>query len=114
MLTKEYTLDQIVKMVKPSDLRILSIVKKAGDCLVPKEFLLNGFAIDKYSLALISLRFICGEINKRKHNGIVMPRVIVSIADADGLKYRCENDEISELLAMIENDGIKCGVELSA
>lgn len=114
MITKNYGINEIIKMFSPAELRIVPIVPKAEECKVPEEYMLYGEPIDKYSLALSALRRTCDEITRRTHNGIVMPRVIVSIDNVDGLIRRCADGEVCDLLDLIETRGEGCGIELIA
>lgn len=114
MITQNYGLKEIMGMFSPAELRILSIVPKADECSIPEEYMLYGEPIDKYSLALRALRNACDEINRRKYSGIVMPRVIVSIDNVDGLIRRCSDGEVSDLLDLIYTRGADFGIELIA
>lgn len=114
MITQNYGINEIIRMFSPTELRIVSIVPKAEECCLPKEYMLYGEPIDKYSLALSALRRTCDEITRRKRNGIVMPRVIVSIDNVDGLICRCSDGEVCDLLDLIYTRGENCGIELIA
>ncbi len=114
MITEKYEIQDIVTMFDPTELKVLPIVANKEDCRIPAAYMLYGEPIDKYSLALTALRFVCDEITRRTYNGRVLPRVIVSVADLDGLIIRCPDGEVCDLLDIIAAQGEQCGVELSA
>lgn len=114
MIADKYSVKQIVKMFRASELKIVPIVTNEKDCGVPREYMLYGEPIDRYSHALAALRNVCDEINRRRYSGLVVPRVIVSVDNVDALLVRSEDGEIAGLLDIINERGADCGIELTA
>lgn len=114
MITQRLEISEAVKVYRRNELQIVSIVERSENCRLPREYLLYGEPIDRFSHALAALRFACNEINRRKYTGTVLPRVIVSIDNVDGLLLRDGSGEIADLLDRIANDGEAGGYELIA
>ena len=114
MITEHYTTEEIVKMCRSTELKILPIVTERKACALPSEYMLYGAPVDGYSEALTALRDVCDEISRRKRRGLVMPRVIVSVDNVDALLLRSPDGEIAGLLDIIDSRGRDCGVELVA
>lgn len=114
MIADKFSVKQIVKMFRASELKIVPIVTGDRDPGVPGEYMLYGEPIDRYSHALAALRNVCDEINRRRFSGLVVPRLIVSVDNVDALLVRSGDGEIAGLLDIISEKGADCGVELVA
>ena len=114
MIAQNFSLEQIVRMFRASELKVVPIVADRAECKLPAEYMLYGDPIDRYSHALRALRDMCDEINRRRYSGLVVPRLIVSVENVDALLLRSGDGEIARLLDILSEHGADYGVELVA
>ena len=111
MIAKVHPIEKIIKMCRPNELKIILISPKPVEN-IPSEYMFYGQAITNGKLALAVLRDVCDEVGRRKKNGLVLPRLIVSIDDVRSLSAIAPDGEVSYLLRLLNKHGEDCGVEL--
>ena len=107
-----YSIERATRMLAPEELKLVVISCRPASRSCPREYLLYGEEIKRYSAALSALRDVCDEISRRSRTGIVMPRIVVDIDDPDALACRCPDGEIDNLLDKICVCGPARGIEL--